>query len=189
MKQIKKPHLLEEKKDGQFQKPDMVILINLIITDNEERTIENTLLRLGYKDIALKRQIYLGFYFEGSRSEETVKILAEKLIRSGEILNINKEIPTIFINYKTYLFDTQKGLIDNNNTIFSDSCYLAQEYDNYTGKSIQNRLVNHDGFDSIIKIERGVFWSIKTKNGAKVEKIIKRHIFHNPHSMKLVSLS
>ncbi len=210
VKIVKKPNLLEEKRDGQFQKPDLVILINLIITDNEERTMENTLLRLGYRDIALKRQIYLGFYLENNRGEASsaaTETLAEKLIRSGEILNINKEIPTVFINNKTYLFDINKGLIENNNKVFLNSCYLVQEYDNYTGKSIQNRLktspksllrnysdrreqpLNYEGFSGIVKIERGVFWEVKTKNKNKVDKMIKSHMFHNPHSMKLVTLN
>lgn len=188
LKKYSKPQILEEKTGHQIEKPDFVILINLIITDNEERTIENTLKNLGYKNIQLKRQIYLGFYCEGDKNSEICSRIAEKLIRSGEILNTNKEIPIAVIQNELYSFDSQKGLTADTQISTADSRYLVMDYDNYTGKNIQNNIAEHLDIKNIKKVEQGILWTINGVNEKQAMGVIKTHIFHNPHSMKLLAL-
>ncbi len=170
------------------QKPDITILIELIITDNEEKTIENTLRRLNFKNIRLKRKIFLGLHLKNKKAlTATSKLtsLAEKLLRSGEILNLHKEIPTIFINKKTYGFSTEKGLTEIKNPLSPGFHFFVTEYNNYSGKSIQANLQHHLKNITIEKIEKGVFWTVlQNKN---INEIINTHIFHNTHSMKLVA--
>lgn len=174
-----------EKIESLKEKPDFTILVKLIITDNEEQTLQNTLKTMGHKDLQLERQIYLGFYL---KNKTNIKLAAEKIIRSGEILNLNKETPTIFIGKKIYNFSKEKGLQEANNLPSKAFNFFVTEYDNYSGKSIQANLKQHLEGNSLKKVERGVFWSIQLENPQKIQEVISTHIFHNPQSMKMVTL-
>jgi len=165
-------------------KQDIAILVRLIITDNEERTLENTLKNIGFKDIALYRQTYLGFF---TNDKKNLKQTAIDLIESGDILNLNKEIPTIFIGKNVYSYSKEKGLQPTTDPTAKGFNVIAQEYDNYTGKSIYNTLKNHDKMKGLQKVERGIHWTIHLKKSAEFNDVIGTHIFHNPHSMKLLT--
>ncbi len=172
----------EYKPEIMSTKPDITILIRLIITDNEERTMENTAKRIGF-DVNLKRQIFLGFYLN---DKNNLTETAQKLIESGEILNLNKEVPTIFIGNEVYSYVKGKGLIKTENKLPKSHDFVVSEYDNYTGKSIKSNLKNHLKQDAIEKVERGIFWSMEAKDNLTAQKLISTHLFHNPHSMKLM---
>lgn len=165
-------------------KHDITILIRLIITDNEERTLENTLKVMGYKDIGLERQIYLGFSLKNKKNLEQTAI---NLIESGEILNLNKEIPTVLIKNKVYSYSKEKGLQKTAAAAEKGRSVIALEYDNYVGKSILNTLKSHKSVKGLEKIERGIHWNVKLKKPKQFDDVIATHIFHNPHSMKLIT--
>jgi phosphoribosylformylglycinamidine synthase subunit PurQ / glutaminase len=164
------------------EKPDITMLIRLIITDNEERTIETTLKDIGYKEITLYRQIYLGFFLKDKKNLEKTAVI---LIESGEILNLNKEIPTVFIKNQAYSYNKGEGLQKIKTSLPAGHHVVAMEYDNYVGKSIFNALKNHEHLQGLQKIERGIHWTIKSK---QLKDVIGTHIFHNPHSMKLLTV-
>ncbi len=165
-------------------KEDITILIKLIITDNEERTLENTLKVMGYKDIALERQIYLGFYLKNKKNLEQTAV---NLIESGEILNLNKEIPTVYIGKKAYRYSKEKGLKKTMDTTSKGHSVIALEYDNYVGKNILNILKSHEKIPGLQKVERGIHWNVQLKKSNEFDDVISTHIFHNPHSMKLLT--
>jgi len=165
-------------------KPDITILVRLIITDNEERTLENTLKGMGYKDLSLYRQIYLSFSL---KDKKNLAKTAEKLIESGEILNLNKEIPTIIIKNQAYSYDKEKGLKKISNPLPKGRHVIAMEYDNYAGKSIYNNLKSHEHISGLQKVERGIHWTVKLTKPKQFEDVVSTHIFHNPHSMKLLT--
>jgi len=171
--------------EQQKQKPDIVILVRLIITDNEERTLENTIKQLGYKDVTLYRQVYLGFHLQNRKNLEKT---ARKLIESGEILNLNKEIPTILIGKQAYSYEKKKGLNKIKNPTPGGFHFIAMEYDNYAGKNIYANLQNHFPEKTLEKVERGISWIIRTKNVHTAGKVIQTHIFHNPHSMEIITV-
>ncbi len=164
--------------------PDIGILVRLIITDNEERTLENTLKTMGYKDISLYRQIYLGFRV---KDKKNLKQTAVDLIESGEILNLNKEIPTVFINKRAYSYSKTEGRKKTPDPTAKGSNVIAMEYDNYVGKSIFNTLKNHEKICGLLEVERGIHWTIHLKKRSELKDVIGTHIFHNPHSMKLIT--
>ena len=166
----------------QEKKPDITILIKLIITDNEEKTLEQTLQRIGYPDTTLERQILLGFYV---KKKTDLKKTAQKLIESGEVLNLNKEIPTIFIGKKTYQFNQEKGLTESKNPLSNTFNFFVTEYNNYSGKTLQVNLKNHLPKNHLEKVERGIFWTLRTKSPEEIPHILKTHLFSNPHSMKI----
>ncbi len=167
------------------KKPDITILVRLIITDNEERTLENTLKGIGFKDIGLYRQVFLGFTL---KEKKNLGKTAVQLIESGEILNLNKEIPTVFINNQAYSYKSGVGLQKIKSPLPSGRHVIAMEYDNYVGKSIFNNLKTLEHLSGLLKVERGIHWTVKTGSPKKTEDVIGTHIFHNPHSMKLLTV-
>ena len=175
-----------EAKVLQKKEPDIAVLIRLIITDNEERTLENTLKNIGYKNISLYRQIYFGFT---TTDKKDLKQTAINLIESGEILNLNKEIPTVIINKQAYRYSKENGLQKTLYPWAKNNNIIAMEYDNYAGKSVYNSLKNHKKIPGLQKVERGIHWVVRLKKKNDFKKVIDTHIFHNPHSMKLLTPS
>jgi phosphoribosylformylglycinamidine synthase len=187
VKSAKKPTLFKEKIERMAKKPDIVIKVELIITDNEERTIENTIKKIGFKDAGLKRKLYFGFY---TKNKSDLRRLAQKLIESGEILNLHKEIPTATIEEIEYAYEKQSGLVKKVDATPKNSfnC-LTADYDNYSGKSVKNKLQPYFKNGEIVNVIRGTHWEIKVKKADEARKILSTHILHNPHSMKLIALT
>jgi|WetSurMetagenome_2_1015567.scaffolds.fasta_scaffold25795_2 phosphoribosylformylglycinamidine synthase subunit PurQ / glutaminase len=181
---IPAPVPVKEETGRESTKTDIAITVELIITDNEERTIENAVKKMGFKDARLKRKLYYAF---GVQKGLDLKEVAEKIIRTGEIVNLNKEIPTIHIADKAYAYDKKTGLTETQTPDHSNA-YYATELDNFFGKSVMAKMQNHFTGLEILSVSRGVMWDLKVKKQEDTERIIKTHIFHNPNSMKLVKI-
>jgi phosphoribosylformylglycinamidine synthase subunit PurQ / glutaminase len=164
---------------------DIIITVELIITDNEERTIENTVNKMGFKETKLKRKIHYSFKV---KKGVNLKTIAEKLIQTGEIVNLNKEIPEVTIGNKTYSYNKESGLEEKINEKREGRLFLAVDQDNFSGKSIYSRLQHHIKNNEITAVTRGVMWILISKKTETAEKIIATHILHNPNSMKIVRI-
>jgi phosphoribosylformylglycinamidine synthase subunit PurQ / glutaminase len=176
-----------DKTETMTKKPDIEFTVQLIITDNEGKTIENTVQRMGFKDARLKRKLYYGFF----TSQKTgLKQLAEKIIRTGEIMNLNKESPTVTIGEKTYSYDKTAGLTEKNGSATNgdQSSFIAMDNDDFSGKSIQGKLKHYLKEGEITRAVKGVHWTVSLKNKERVEQLVATHILHNPHSMKLIKV-
>jgi len=171
--------------EEQKKKPDIEIQVKLIITDNEERTIENTMKQKGFKNLKLQRRIYYSIHCKKNADKKKV---AEKLLRSGELANLNKEIPTIIINNKYYLFDKKQGLMEKAFQKQKQFNYVVKDLDNYAGKSVYSKIKTHFSREEITKIEKGVMWNIGLKKQESVNKLIETHIFHNPNAAGIMAL-
>ncbi len=174
--------------------PEIMITVKTIITDNEERTLENTIRKNGFPTISLQRKAYFGIY---SSNKKTLKNTAETLIKTGEILNLNKEIPTIIINKNIFEYDKKTERLvplKTKNQTSNTSNFYVTEHDNYQGKMLQLSLKKYFQKNPVTKIERGVYWNIqentsRSKNIPEIfTELVQTHIFHNPNSMKLVKL-
>lgn len=168
------------------EKPDITLTVELIITDNEERTIEHAIKSMGFKDIFLKRRVSYGFYLNSKTNAKTV---AEKILASGEIINLNKEVPRITINEKNYIYDKTTGLQEETVRDTGTVRYLTTDIDNYFGKSTFDKLKPYFPKNEITKVMKGIEWSLTLKKSETAEKIVATHIFHNPNSMKLFALT
>lgn len=174
--------------DQQTEKPDITITVKLIITDNEERTMENAARRMGLKNIQLTKRSYYGFHLnENNSSEKDLCTTAEKIIRSGELLNLNKEIPTIRIKDKKYGFDKESGLFEKKGKTYEDPRFYVIDRDNYAGKSLQVKLDHYFSNNEIEKTEKGTLWTVKSKRKTDVDTLIDSHLLHNPHAMNIVA--
>jgi len=168
----------EQKIDIYNEKPQIEMLVEMVITDNEERTIEHAIKNMGFKDIELKKYSYFGIK---TKSNKALDKLAVELIRSGELINTNKEIPHIKINNQWHEYDANKGLIDSTFNDNFEKSYLVFEKNNYAGKNILASVHKHFGIKEADEIKKGVLWVIK-RGQKHSDKIIKTYIFHNPHS-------
>ncbi len=177
--------VVEDIIEQQKKKPNIEIQIKLIITDNEERTIENTMKQRGFKNVKLQRKIYFGIH---CKENDNKKKIAEKLLKSGEIANLNKEIPTIIIDDKEYLYDKKQGLTEKSGKSQKQFSYVVKDLDNYAGKSVFSKIKAHFPQEEVTKIEKGVMWNIGLKKQESVNKLIRTHIFHNPNAAGIMAL-
>jgi len=180
--------LLGDNVEKQKSKPDIEIQVELIITDNEERTIENTMKNRGFKNLKLKRKIYYGI---SCKDKNDLKKTAKKLIESGEIVNLNKEIPNVIIDNKEYLYDKNHGDLyekteKNDHRGFE---YFIRDLENFAGKTVMSKLETHFDNKEIESMEKGIMWTIYLKKKESVDKLIATYIFHNPNAAKLIALN
>ena len=135
--------------------------VNMIITDNEASSVQNTLNQLGY-DIVLTRQTH----WEIITNEKNKRIFSE-IKSTGELYNSNKE----FIG----------ELETSENTI---SILVRQKEDMY-GRIKQESLINRFQIEGLVKLKRGVIWNLSMKRGNikdVINEILETNILFNPLS-------
>ena len=135
--------------------------VNMIITDNEASSVQNTLKQLGY-DIVLTRQTH----WEIITNEKNKRIFSE-IKSTGELYNSNKE----FIG----------ELETSENTI---SILVRQKEDMY-GRIKQESLINRFQIEGLVKLKRGVIWNLSMKRGNikdVINEILETNILFNPLS-------
>jgi phosphoribosylformylglycinamidine synthase len=165
-----------------FEHPQIEIYVDLIITDNEERTLEHAIHEMGYKNVKLRKQSYFGITTADSVD---LKKTAEDLIKTGEIVNLAKEIPTVFINNKKYIYDNETGLEPSDMEENPEGVeYISFDRENIIGENIFQSINQHFSITGVKKIEFGKKWTLLA-GGDKAAKIVNTHIFHNPHSMDM----
>ena len=134
-------------------------VIDLIITDNEARSVNTALNHLGF-DIEVNRQIHWEINIDG----EPTNVL-NKIIDSGELFNSNKE----------YIVD-KKGKYD--------ASFLVRPNEDIYGRAKYESLTNRFDIKEISYIKRGVIWNINSKSGNlndEINSILTTNIFFNPH--------
>ena len=147
------------------------MLVDLIITDNEAATVENTLRQIGIH-ARIKRMNHWNIDFTDLHNDSTDKEnLMDKIVKSGELLNTNKEVVT-------YLKD-----IDETKT----AMLLVRYRDDFVGQSKTDTLKNHFGLNEIKNISKGTLWQITIENG-NIEEVVKHilnsHILFNQYSQE-----
>ena len=137
------------------------LIINLIITDNEEISVRNALKNLGF-DVSIKRQKH----WEIEIDEESATILND-INKSGELFNSNKE----------HIGEIEKA--DDSISI------LVRKKDDIHGRIKLETLKNKFGTEGIKKITSGVIWNLSSNKGnirSEINEILNTNILHNPLS-------
>lgn len=167
---------------------DYTFLISLIITDNEERTIEQAFRQVGFDDLKLKKSAYVGVNLKNTPAgADTEKSLLETIIRSNEIMNANKEKVRIMTkDGRMFTYDNAKGLIPfSGETASEGTNLLVLDPDNYTGKSIAGSLKKRYPALGVTSVRRGMNWNVSSSKPLK--EIVDVHLLHNPHSAEIYS--
>tara|TARA_B100000315_G_scaffold260939_1_gene328077 strand:+ start:10611 stop:11867 length:1257 start_codon:yes stop_codon:yes gene_type:complete len=138
------------------------LLIELIITDNEAVSVENALRQMDLS-VRVKRYTHWEIISNSSYSNSSL----EKIERSGELFNSNKEM---VVNYK-----------HNSNTL----AFLVRDKDNASGKRKKDILKHWFHAKNIKSIESGILWDITVEKGdvvSVIEEVLNTHILYNPYS-------
>lgn len=169
---------------------DYTVRVKLIITDNEEQTIEQAFHRIGHNDVKLQKSTFIGINVEEIPAGiDAEKSLLKDLIRSNELMNPNKEFATITTkDGRTFTYDQTKGIIP---THASDTepthNFLILDHDNYAGKGIAQSLRARYPELKIKSVTKGTQWNVAAK--ASMNDIINLHLFHNPHAADIFELA
>jgi len=186
--EIKKPEGVQMDKPafdvgevGSYDSPDIEVFVDTVITDNEERTIESAIHNLGFNEAKLKKLLYYGIKTDGQvDAVET----ADALLKSGEIVNMAKEMPLVKINDKYYSFDPADGLSEVDEKEAPGESYLTFNKEDTVGESRLQTIQHHFSIKGVERIHAGKRWSLSSDSD-EATKIVATHIFHNPHSMDI----
>ena len=143
-------------------------VIDMIITDNEEATVQNALQRMGL-DVTITRQQHWEITTSGD-SKNSLK----KIEDTGELFNSNKE----YISAITEKKDSVSFLVRQKEDMHSQAKF----------ESIRERF----SINELVKLKRGVIWniSIKSTNFESVlNSIIDTNILFNPLSHECFRIS
>ena len=162
-----------------FEPVDLEFLVCLIIVDNAERTVEYTLRKKDF-DIRLKRYVYWAIKLNPGMDKKEATL---KIIQSGELANLNKEIVYVRIDGKTFSYDKDKGLEPME--LKMEKYFVACDQKNFVGDSKKQTINLHAG-DIIKSIKNGVLWEVKNADEKGINDIIRTKILYNPNSMYIL---
>lgn len=136
-------------------------VIDMIITDNEAASVQNTLNQLGF-DVEITRQTHWEIGTNGNR-----KSVLQQIDSSGELYNSNKE----FIR----------------NISQKEDCVslLVRQKEDIKGRSKFESLRERFEIDGITHLTHGTIWNVKIASGnldTILGDILETHIFFNPLS-------
>ena len=137
------------------------LVIDMVITDNEALSVENTLNQLGH-DVSISRKSHWEIHLK-KKTPQAISLIK----KSGEIYNPNKE----FISK----INIQKNTVT----------FLIRQKEDMIGRSKKESLKNRFKIGEILNIKHGVLWKIKVNSGdveSTTNKILQSNILYNPLS-------
>ena len=150
-----------EIKHYQWKKECHEPIIDMIITDNEALSVENTLNQLGH-DVSISRKSHWEIHLK-MKTPQAISLIE----KSGEIYNPNKE----FISK----INIQKNTVT----------FLIRQKEDMIGRSKKESLKNRFKIGEVLNIKHGVLWKIKVNSGdveSTTNKILQSNILYNPLS-------
>lgn len=143
--------------------------VRLRITDNIRITLENTAQRK-WKEIALSRMTFWGIQMEENASEGIKKEMAEKILRSNELLNIEKESPVIRIGESVWTYEKEKGLVPAEQGMLpTEMSFLSREKKDFVGASKQAHFNGIFGDGALHEVSFGTVWEYKNAPREEIE--------------------
>ncbi|MBU0670961.1 MAG: phosphoribosylformylglycinamidine synthase I [Patescibacteria group bacterium] len=158
-------------KQYQLPKNCLGLAVDLIITDNEARTVATALKNAGFENVDVERKTHWEVCYSNNVAD--VKDLKDRIIKTDELLNTNKELVVDKLEKSDKVYNIK----------------VAYQND-YVGKSKLNTLKNRLGFKELVDIKKSVIWQIKiNEDDAKkreeiYQKVLDTNIFYNPFSQE-----
>ena len=137
------------------------LVIDMVITDNEALSVENTLNQLGH-DVSISRKSHWEIHLK-KKTPQALSLIE----KSGEIYNPNKEFISKINNQK--------------NTV----TFLIRQKEDMIGRSKKESLKNRFKIDEVLNLKHGVLWKIKVNSGdveSTTNKVLQSNILYNPLS-------
>jgi len=160
------------------QKNAVELFVKLKITDNEALSVGRA------AGINLEKFRFFGFDFSGKSNPPAAKELIEKIIRSGDLLNTEKE--DIFVRFegKIFKFVKEQGLVTTKFELPKNRI-LAREKETSLDDSHEKNLNQRLGKATIQNFMSGVLWG-SAESKSSFEKAIARNFFHHPAAQFLI---
>ncbi|MBU1089426.1 phosphoribosylformylglycinamidine synthase I [Patescibacteria group bacterium] len=164
-------------------KPEMDVefFVSLKITDNEALSVGKA------AGLKLKKFRWFGLDFNGKLTSQISGGMLEKIIRSGELLNPEKEEVFVKFSGKIFKFSKDKCLIAAKFQLPKNRV-LASEKEQSLEEARRESLNRTLGKNRVKKLWSGVLWG-ESENRGKFEKAVKANFFHHPAAMELVDCS
>ena len=137
------------------------LLVQLVITDNEARTVQNTLRQLGLA-VTVNRMVHW-------QIDCSVGQTIEKIKQSGILYNERKE----------FLVDSKECI----NT--STRAYLVRPKEDVLGQQKLQMLMDHFFIEDVKAIHHGILWLFKSEDANiddLITSILATHIISNPYA-------
>lgn len=157
---------------------DVEFYVRLIITDNTERTIEETLIRKG---LSLHLDRY-EFYGLNLSSKDNANEEVAKILDSGELANFNKHLVFIKVGNDFFQYDPQEGMKPK--ALNLEHVLITSDEMDMMGESKKTSLALHVG-DMIKSVRSGTLWNVKGADEDTLAKLMDSKILYNPFSMVL----
>ncbi|MDP3970669.1 MAG: phosphoribosylformylglycinamidine synthase I [bacterium] len=144
--------------------------VDLIITDNEAKSVELALHQQGYK-VKVSRKVHWEIWH--SNNQDSKDEFVTKLVQSGEILNTNKE---------KFSLEHQKkaGTVS----------FLVRYGDDYEGKAVTNTLRDRFDMHAVENVRKAIVWELEIEaldDKVRMDiatKILQTYILYNPYSQE-----
>jgi phosphoribosylformylglycinamidine synthase len=168
------------------------IFVDLIITDNEARTLAGAIHGLGYTDVEVKKKGYWEIEIGARGSELGARELEDfikEIILSNELLNTSKEIAYVKFSdgFKKFNKDGIWSAIKQAEVLDTPINYLVKYKDDVVGQSKLATLTEGLGIKGVAGVTKRVVWQVSGPQ-EKVEELVKRNIFANPYSQEIQKL-
>lgn len=136
-------------------------IVELMITDNQALTVQNTLHQLGFP-VTVKRQLHWEIHCDSANTLQQIK-------QSGVLFNARKEIE----------------LTPSQITLPMTANFLVRAKDDLLGQQKQQTLQDHFAIQDLHALQHGVLWQFSAKD-VKItdlmEKVLSTNIIFNPYA-------
>lgn len=175
------------------------LLVALKITDTTADTLSGVLAQAGLVHVSIRRWIHWEIVFEQAAINVIIETNTESffaivgaLIKSDELLNMNKETPFIRIQKQWYTYDGNRFMESvspvvntvRQGQIFQDSLVrtlMVRDYDDFQGQQVVRVLHERFNFTSVAAVVRSVVWHMSGLQADKaVAYLIARDLLANP---------
>lgn len=193
-------HLLVTLPSFEHKNAYFEIFVDLKITDNTAETFTNTLNLMGF-EVEVRRQTHYTVSFDQRSLTSVEKILetAKILIKSGELLNTNKEAASVRIGEKHFKYSPDSESFEEYvHAQYDGSQFYVRDREDFFGQSKTEKILKNlkvPGFKFVIQ---GTLWAVelvdttvsgnvndKSDKEKYLDKILGTNIFANPHSQDL----
>lgn len=174
----------------QSQAKSLQMMVSLIITDNEAETFEMTLKNLGWPKVTLKRASHIELGYQGK--PDLPKVMS-KIIKSGLLLNTNKEWATVQFPKEKLAYDAKREKFspipkaENADDADITLRLLVREKPDFVGTAKASAIQKRLKITEVTGVLTGTLWEItiptKSQKVAQEElkKMVSIHLFFNPH--------
>lgn len=151
---VKDPVFSAQKEESKILPVSEVsMIVRLKITDKTEKTFQSLL-----NDTSLVRRERWGFSVSKESSVESILEMLAELIRSGEVVNQNKQWVVVGVDGKWFDWNEGEGFLPSTPRFDLSHCFESREKEQSKGASLVQHLSGDARYELIQSVSFGVLW-------------------------------